>query len=59
MVNNIFNFFEELLYKWADIFGISYELLNIIIGLIFIPLFILFLIVIIILQRNKIRKLSE
>jgi len=59
MVNNIFNFFEELLYKWADIFGISYELLNIIIGLIIIPLFILFLIVIIILQRNKIRKLSE
>jgi len=59
MINDIFNFFEELLYKWADIFGISYELLNIIIGLIIIPLFILFLIVIIILQRNKIRKLSE
>ena len=30
MINDIFNFFEELLYKWADIFGISYELLNII-----------------------------
>jgi len=59
MINDIFNFFEELLYKWADVFGISYELLNIIIGLIIIPLFILFLIVIIILQRNKIRKLSE
>ena len=59
MINDIFNFFEELLYKWADVFGISYELLNIIIGLILIPLFILFLIVIIVLQRNKIRKLTE
>ena len=59
MINDIFNFFEELLYKWADVFGISYELLNIIIGLIIIPLFILFLIVIIVLQRNKIRKLTE
>ncbi len=59
MINDIFNFFEELLYKWADVFGISYELLNIIIGLIIIPLFIFLLIVIIVLQRNKIRKLSE
>ncbi len=59
MVNKIFNLCEALLYYWAGIIGISYELLNIIIFVIAYPLFVLLLLVIIVKQRNKIKKLTS
>ena len=59
MINKIFNYCETLLYDWAEIIGISYELLNIIIFVIGYPLFVLFLLVIIFKQRNKIKKLAK
>jgi len=37
MINKIFNYCETLLYDWAEIIGISYELLNIIIFVIGYP----------------------
>ena len=59
MVNKIFNWCEAILYYWAGIIGISYELLNIIIFVIAYPLFVLLLLVIIVKQRNKIKKLTS
>ena len=59
MINKIFNYCETLLYDWAEIIGISYELLNIIIFVIGYPLFVLFLLVIIFRQRNKIKQLTR
>ncbi len=59
MINKIFNYCETLLYDWAEIIGISYELLNIIIFVIGYPLFVLFLLVIIFKQRNKIKQLTR
>ena len=59
MINKIFNYCETLLYDWAEIIGISYELLNIIIFVIGYPLFILFLLVIIFRQRSKIKQLTR
>ena len=59
MINKIFNYCETLLYDWAEIIGISYELLNIIIFVTGYPLFVLFLLVIIFRQRNKIKQLTR
>ncbi len=59
MINKIFNYCETLLYDWAEIIGISYELLNIIIFVIGYPLFVLFLLVIIFGQRSKIKQLTR
>ena len=59
MVNTIFNWCEEALYYWANILGISYELLNIIIFLIAYPLFILLLLLIIFKQQKKINRLIK
>ena len=59
MINKIFNYCESLLYDWADILGISYELLNIIIFVIGYPLFVLFLLVIVFRQRSKIKQLTR
>jgi Mn2+/Fe2+ NRAMP family transporter len=59
MINKIFNYCETLLYDWAEIIGISYELLNIIIFVIGYPLFVLFLLVIIFRQRSKIKQLTR
>ena len=59
MVNKIFNWCEAILYYWAGIIGISYELLNIIIFVIGYPLFVLFLLVIVFKQNNKIKKLTK
>ena len=59
MINKIFNYCESLLYDWADILGISYELLNIIIFVIGYPLLVLFLLVIVFRQRSKIKQLTR
>ena len=59
MINKIFNYCETLLYDWAEIIGISYELLNIIIFVIGYPLFVLFLLVIVFRQRSKIKQLTR
>jgi hypothetical protein len=59
MINKIFNYCESLLYDWADILGISYELLNIIIFVIGYPLLVLFLLTIVFRQRSKIKQLTR
>ena len=59
MINKIFNYCETLLYDWAEIIGISYELLNIIIFVIGYPLLVLFLLVIVFRQRSKIKQLTR
>jgi len=59
MINKIFNYCETLLYDWAEIIGISYELLNIIIFVIGYPLFVLFLLAIVFRQRSKIKQLTR
>ena len=59
MINKIFNWCEALLYYWADILGISYELLNIIIFVTGYPLFVLFLLAIVFRQRSKIKQLTR
>ena len=59
MINKIFNYCESLLYDWADILGISYELLNIIIFVTGYPLLVLFLLVIVFRQRSKIKQLTR
>ena len=59
MINKIFNYCETLLYDWADILGISYELLNIIIFVIGYPLLVLFLLTIVFRQRSKIKQLTR
>ena len=59
MINKIFNYCESLLYDWADILGISYELLNIIIFVTGYPLFVLFLLAIVFRQRSKIKQLTR
>ena len=59
MINKIFNYCETLLYDWAEIIGISYELLNIIIFVTGYPLLVLFLLVIIFRQRSKIKQLTR
>ncbi len=59
MINKIFNYCESLLYDWADILGISYELLNIIIFVIGYPLLVLFLLAIVFRQRSKIKQLTR
>ena len=59
MINKIFNYCETLLYDWAEIIGISYELLNIIIFVTGYPLFVLFLLAIVFRQRSKIKQLTR
>ena len=59
MINKIFNYCETLLYDWADILGMSYELLNIIIFVIGYPLLVLFLLTIVFRQRSKIKQLTR
>ncbi len=59
MINKIFNYCETLLYDWAEIIGISYELLNIIIFVIGYPLLVLFLLTIVFRQRSKIKQLTR
>ncbi len=59
MINKIFNYCESLLYDWADILGISYELLNIIIFVTGYPLLVLFLLTIVFRQRSKIKQLTR
>ena len=59
MINKIFNYCETLLYDWAEIIGISYELLNIIIIVIGYPLLVLFLLTIVFRQRSKIKQLTR
>ncbi len=59
MINKIFNYCETLLYDWAEIIGISYELLNIIIFVTGYPLLVLFLLVIVFRQRSKIKQLTR
>ena len=59
MINKIFNYCETLLYDWAEIIGISYELLNIIIFVTGYPLLVLFLLTIVFRQRSKIKQLTR
>ena len=53
MINIIFYWCVNLLNEWAKFFGISYELINIIIFIIGYPLFVLLLLSIIWIQRKK------
>lgn len=59
MINQIFYWCVELLSDWAKLIGISYELINIIIFIIGYPLFVLLLLVIILIQRKKIKLLNK
>jgi hypothetical protein len=58
-VNKIFYKSVEYLEIWAEAFGISYELINIIIFIIGYPLFVLVLLLIIKSQRKKIWLLEK
>ena len=59
MINQIFYWCVELLSDWAKLIGISYELINIIIFIVGYPLFVLLLLVIILIQRKKIKLLNK
>ena len=59
MINKIFYWCVDLLSYWANLIGISYELINIIIFIIGYPLFVLILLMIIFNQRNKIKRLTN
>ena len=59
MVNKVFYWCVDLLSYWANLIGISYELINIIIFIIGYPVFVMFLLIIIYKQRIKINKLIK
>ena len=59
MINKVFYWCVDLLSYWANLIGISYELINIIIFIIGYPVFVMFLLIIIYKQRIKINKLIK
>ena len=59
MINYIFYLCVDFLAWLAKITGTTYELINIIIFIIGYPLFVIFLLIIIIKQNNKLKKLEK
>ena len=59
MVDQIFNWCVQVLVYWANVLGITYKEINVWVFVIIWPILTIFLIVVTILQRRKIRKLSQ
>tara|TARA_Y100000817_G_scaffold233251_1_gene185605 strand:- start:166 stop:387 length:222 start_codon:yes stop_codon:yes gene_type:complete len=59
MVDVIFYVCVDILVWLANLFGISYELINIIIFIILYPLFLMFLFVLAIIQNKKLKHLKN
>ena len=59
MIDAIFKGCVLLLLFWADVFGMSYEAINVWIFVVIWPVFTLALIAVVILQQLKIRKLKR
>lgn len=59
MVNVIFYVCVDILVWLANLFSISYELINIIIFIILYPLFLIFLFVLVLVQNKKIKHLKN
>ena len=59
MVDLIFYVCVDILVWLANLFGVSYELINIIIFIILYPLFLMFLFVLAIIQNKKLKHLKN
>ena len=59
MVDQIFDWCVQVLVYWANVLGITYKEINVWVFVIIWPILTIFLIVVIILQQRRIRKLSQ
>ena len=59
MVDQIFDGCVHVLLYWANVLGITYKEINVWVFVVIWPILTIFLIVVTILQRRKIRKLSQ